>query len=134
MSIKDEIDQLIKQYPVFVISKRWCDFCKMTKAALRTYDIPSDKINIMEIENHKDMNEIQDYMLQLTGGRSVPRVFIGGEFIGGGSETAALHKAGELGTRIQTALSSYSSGPNNHVHTPTIYFTKTIAQPKPPIH
>merc|ERR1712179_92184 len=91
MSVKAEIDQLIKQYPVFVISKTYCPFCTMAKEALKTYAIPSDKIKIMEIENHKDCQEIQNHMSQLTGARSVPRVFIGGECIGGGSETKDLH-------------------------------------------
>jgi len=106
MSVQAEIDQLIKQYPVFVISKSYCPFCHMAKDALKSYAIPSDKIKIMEIENHKDCGEIQDYMSQLTGGRTVPRVFIGGECIGGGSETKALHQSGELERRIQSALRS----------------------------
>merc|ERR1711935_346239 len=106
MSVKAETDQLIKQYPVFVISKSYCPFCTMAKEALKTYAIPSDKIKIMEIENHKDCQEIQNHMSQLTGARSVPRVFIGGECIGGGSETKALHQSGELEKKIQTALSS----------------------------
>ena len=104
MSVKATIDQLIKQYPVFVISKSYCPFCVMAKKALEGYAIPSDKIKIMEIENDQDCGEIQDYMNQLTGGRTVPRVFIGGEFIGGGSETKAAHQSGELEKRIQAAL------------------------------
>ena len=43
-----------------------------------------------------DGNDIQDYLLQLTGARSVPRVFIGGKCIGGGSETKGLHETGQL--------------------------------------
>ena len=106
MSVKAEIDQLIKQYPVFVISKTYCPFCTMAKEALKNYAIPADKIKIMEIENHKDCAEIQNYMSQLTGGRTVPRVFIGGECIGGGSEASAMHQSGELEKRIQSALRS----------------------------
>ena len=82
MSVKAEMDQLIKQYPVFMISKTYCPFCTMAKDALKNYAIPADKIKIMEIENHKDCAEIQNYMSKLTGGRTVPRVFIGGECIG----------------------------------------------------
>merc|ERR1711862_975043 len=97
MSVKSEMDQLIKQYPVFVISKTYCPFCTMAKEALKNYAIPQDKIKIMEIQN---------YMSQLTGGRTVPRVFIGGECIGGGSETSAMAQSGELERRIQAALSA----------------------------
>ena len=34
------------------------------------------------------MDEVQDYLGQLTGARSVPRVFMMGEFYGGGDKTA----------------------------------------------
>ena len=42
------------------------------------------------------MADIQDELLSMTGGRTVPRVFIDGEFIGGGDETASLAASGEL--------------------------------------
>ena len=74
MSVKAEIDQLIKQYPVFVISKTYCPFCTMAKEALKNYAIPADKIKIMEIEN---CAKIKNYTSQLTGDRTVPSVFIG---------------------------------------------------------
>ena len=35
-------------------------------------------------------------MRQLTGAKSVPRVFIDGKCIGGGDETVAAHESGEL--------------------------------------
>ncbi len=42
-------------------------------------------------------------MGQLTGGRSVPRVFIEGKFIGGGQETTALDKQGKLQGMLKEA-------------------------------
>ena len=96
MSVKSEIDQLIKQYPVFMISKTYCPFCTMAKEALKNYAIPADKIKIMEIENHKDCAEIQNYMSWLTSGRAVPGVTIGGECIGGGFKDSATQQSGEL--------------------------------------
>lgn len=45
----------------------------------------------------------QDYMQQLTGARSVPRVFIQGKFIGGGDDTARLASTGELKTLLEKA-------------------------------
>jgi glutaredoxin 3 len=40
--------------------------------------------------------DIQDALGELTGARSVPRVFVGGNFIGGGDDTAAKAATGEL--------------------------------------
>lgn len=49
-----------------------------------------------QLDQRSDGDKIQDYLLQLTGGRSVPRVFIGGKFIGGGDDTVRMKKSGEL--------------------------------------
>ena len=42
-------------------------------------------------------------MKKITGGRSVPRVFIEGKFIGGGDETMAAHKSGNMQKMLQDA-------------------------------
>ena len=47
-----------------------------------------------------DMDAIQDYLKELTGARSVPRVFINGKFYGGGDETSAGAKNGDLANKI----------------------------------
>lgn len=49
------------------------------------------------------MAAIQDYLLQLTGARSVPRVFINKKCIGGGSETRQLHEDNKLVPLLQAA-------------------------------
>ena len=47
-----------------------------------------------------DCSEIQDYLREKTGARSVPRVFINGQFYGGGDETAAGARNGDLKAKI----------------------------------
>lgn len=42
------------------------------------------------------MSAIQDYLQQLTGGRTVPRVFIDKKFVGGSDDIHALHEEGKL--------------------------------------
>ena len=111
-NVADMISHLIRSYPVFVVSKSHCPICAMAKNTLKNYPIPTDKIKIMEIENHKNADEIQNYMLSLTGGRSLPRVFIGQRGIIGGpgeSETnynqlKKFHQSGELKKWIQKAI------------------------------
>ena len=51
---------------------------------------------VLEIENDPRCDAIQDALLALTGGRSVPRVFVNGQFIGGGDDTAAKAANGTL--------------------------------------
>ena len=57
----------------------------------------------VQLDQRSDGDAIQDYLLKLTGGRSVPRVFINGKFIGGGDDTARLAQSGELTKLLQEA-------------------------------
>lgn len=50
-----------------------------------------------------DGSAIQDYLLSLTGDRTVPRVFIGGNCIGGSSETKKLQQDGKLVPLLKSA-------------------------------
>ena len=95
-AVKEKIDALLQEKKVVVVSKSYCPFCKKAKQVLAKYNIPKEDIAILEIENDSSCEEIQQYMQALTGGRSVPRVFIGGKCIGGGDETMALHNKGKL--------------------------------------
>lgn len=58
--------------------------------------LPREKISVMELESRPDCADIQDYLMSITGGRSVPRVFVAGKFIGGGDDTEALARSGKL--------------------------------------
>lgn len=50
----------------------------------------------IEIENRSDCDEIQNVLGEMTGARSVPRVFIKGQFVGGGTDVKALGNSGQL--------------------------------------
>jgi len=101
MAGKELVASLIKSKKVLVISKSYCPFCVKAKDVLKQYKIDPSSMEIMEIENNPKCDEIQDYLKKLTGARSVPRVFIGGKCIGGGDETAALHRNGKLNQLLQ---------------------------------
>lgn len=51
---------------------------------------------MIELEDRTDCNEIQDVLGELTGARSVPRVFIDQTFVGGGTDIKKLYETGEL--------------------------------------
>merc|ERR1712154_403056 len=96
MAGKELVSSLLKSKKVLVISKSYCPFCVKAKDVLKNYNIDPACFEWLDIENRKDCDEIQAFMKQLTGARSVPRVFIGGKCIGGGDETQAMHNKGQL--------------------------------------
>lgn len=95
------VAELIKTRKVLMISKEYCPFCVKAKNALSNYKMNPEDYEILEIEGRSDCEEIQKYMQQLTGSRSVPRVFIAGQCIGGGDETMALHRSKKLGPMLE---------------------------------
>ncbi|RUS73089.1 hypothetical protein EGW08_019150, partial [Elysia chlorotica] len=98
--VQELVDSKIAGKKVMVFSKSHCPFCTKAKKVFQKY--LSEKIlsdgdyEVMELDNSSDMSSIQDYLLKKTGGRSVPRVFINGKFIGGGDDVVAKDKSGEL--------------------------------------
>ncbi|XP_072051306.1 glutaredoxin-1-like [Amphiura filiformis] len=99
-AVQEFVDAKVKNGKVVVFSKSYCPYCKRTKSLLNG-KVKADALEYIEIENRPDMNEMQDYLLKITGGRSVPRVFIGGKFVGGNDETQAANQSGKLNTMLK---------------------------------
>lgn len=66
------------------------------KKALGKLELKKTEVFVMELDQRKDGDDIQDALLEITGGRSVPRVFIDGEFFGGGDDTEVSFGAGKV--------------------------------------
>jgi len=95
------VKQVVDSNAVAIFSKTWCPFCRKAKQTLSQYPIKNQKI--IELDERNDGDAIQDALQQITGGRSVPRVFIGGKFIGGGDDTVRLAQSGELEKLLREA-------------------------------
>jgi len=87
------VQKMINEHAVMVFSKPSCPYCKMAKEVLDGIGVD---YCVEEIDKRSDCDKLQDVFLQMTGGRTVPRVFVGGKCIGGGSETYSLHNQGKL--------------------------------------
>jgi glutaredoxin 3 len=88
------VDGLIKLHKVVVFSKTYCPYCVKAKNVLSNYKI--NDLVVIELENRDDADDIQDYLMKITGARTVPRVFINGKCIGGGDDTARLERENTL--------------------------------------
>jgi tellurite resistance protein len=97
----------IKKHPVFIFSKSFCPFCAKAKKALRSVGAHFQSI---ELDLRPDGDRVQEALVRLTGQKTVPNVFINGQSIGGGSETEAMAKTGELVKKLG-ALGSVVTAP-----------------------
>lgn len=66
--------------PVVVYSKTYCPFCLEVKGLFKQLDVPA---KIIELDELEDGSAVQDALLELTGKRTVPQVFVGGALVGG---------------------------------------------------
>lgn len=84
----------VAAHDVVIFSKTYCPYCKKVKA------IFSDELkvaaSVVELDEKGNGAAIQAALLELTGQRTVPSVWIKGKHIGGCDDTAAAHGSGKL--------------------------------------
>ncbi|XP_072166669.1 uncharacterized protein [Diadema setosum] len=93
------VEAEIRDNKVVVFSKTYCPFCTMAKTALK--DAGLENYKLIELDSHSMGAQIQDCLNEITGARTVPRVFIGGKCVGGGTEVKQLQNSGQLVTILK---------------------------------
>jgi glutaredoxin 3 len=85
--------QAVKMYTTAV-----CPYCIRAKAVLKAKGVQS----IEEIRIDTDPAQ-RDHMMQITGRRTVPQIFIGSTHVGGCDDLIALDGKGDLVPLLQAA-------------------------------
>jgi glutaredoxin len=99
LETEDCFKEIIQKYPIVMFSLSWCPECKRSLELLSRIGV---KPHIVDLDDYKSISEeIRLHMLNLTGRRSVPNLFIGGEYIGGFKRTSEMHEQGELMLKLQ---------------------------------
>jgi alkyl hydroperoxide reductase subunit F len=82
-----------------IYSKSWCPYCAKAKALLKSKDLGYTEIDVTD----DSVREAE--MIERSGRRSVPQIFIDGESIGGYDDLAASNASGELDGRLDLEAS-----------------------------
>ncbi|AET37302.1 dithiol glutaredoxin GRX1 Ecym_1044 [Eremothecium cymbalariae DBVPG len=101
-----QVQSLIKQSKIFVASKTYCPYCRRAKKTLfedKKIPLPEAKVLELDIMGQEGV-DIQAALLELSGQRTVPNIYIGGKHIGGNSELQALESSGELDGLLKEVL------------------------------
>jgi len=75
---------------VTVYTTSTCPYCHSAKALLNTKNIPFNEINV-----ERDM-KLRTEMMEKSGRRTVPQIFIGQHHVGGFDDMAKLDREGKL--------------------------------------
>lgn len=83
--------------PVTVYSTRVCPYCMLAKRLLGAKGVAYQEIMV-------DQNDsLRVEMMQRSGRRTVPQIFIGDHHVGGFDDLAALDRAGQLEPLLRDA-------------------------------
>lgn len=79
---------------ILIYTKQWCPYCAKAKALLRAKDLEWRELDVTFDER------LQQEMVERSGRRSVPEIFLGDELVGGYDDLARLNATGELDRRL----------------------------------
>lgn len=75
---------------IVMYSTTWCGYCQRARGLLSRKGVDVREIKVDENPGQREI------MVQRSGRRTVPQIFIGERHIGGYDDLAALDRAGEL--------------------------------------
>lgn len=78
---------------VFIFSKSYCPYCSRAKQIFQQHGV---EFGVMELDQHENGSAIQATLAQMTGSRTVPSVWINGEYFGGSDATVAAFRSGDM--------------------------------------
>ena len=89
--------------PVLIFALEWCEFCWSVRKLFDEYQIPYRAIDLDSVAYQADNQggKIRAALLQRTGQKTIPQIYIGGEHIGGASELFDACKEGRLATLLE---------------------------------
>jgi cysteine synthase A len=84
--------------PVVMFALEWCEFCWSVRKLFKAFDIPYRSIDLDCAEYQKDNwgGQIRNVLKVRTQSPTIPQIFIGGEHIGGCTETFDAFNDGRL--------------------------------------
>mgnify|MGYP000278766662 CR=1 FL=1 len=82
---------------VTVYSTRICPYCMMAKRLLTQKGVPYEEIMV------DGNDQLRTELMQRTGRRTVPQIYVGDHHVGGFDDLAALDRAGRLDPLLRDA-------------------------------
>uniref|UniRef100_A0A8D3DZX6 thioredoxin-disulfide reductase (NADPH) n=1 Tax=Scophthalmus maximus TaxID=52904 RepID=A0A8D3DZX6_SCOMX len=102
--LKSRIQQLIDSNQVMVFSKSYCPYCIKVKDLFTELRV---NCNVVELDLLDDGTSYQEMLLEMTGQKTVPNVFINKKHVGGCDNTMQAHKDGRLQQLLSAENESY---------------------------
>lgn len=93
MALRERVQSEIDGHPVMVFGKSYCGFTRRAKETLANLNV---HFHLIDLDLIPEGEQMQATLLELTGQRTVPNIFIGGTHVGGASELQNKLNSGEV--------------------------------------
>jgi cysteine synthase A len=103
-----------KSQPVVMFALEWCEFCWSVRRMLNALKITYRSIDLDSVDYQKNNRgaDIRVALRQQLGSPTIPQIFVGGEYIGGCTETFDAFKEGRLQKLLEANSIAYDHGNN----------------------
>jgi cysteine synthase A len=100
--------------PVVLFALEWCEFCWSVRKMFAEYEIPYRAIDLDSVANQEDNKggKIRKAIESRTGQKTIPQIYVGGEHLGGASETFDACKDGSLQKMLEENNVSWNRSVN----------------------
>ncbi|CAL9730370.1 hypothetical protein MOUN0_J03994 [Monosporozyma unispora] len=103
---EEEYSMLIKANPLVMFSKSYCPFSSGLKELLAEYFDFDPPIVVVELDQHSNGRELQEYIGKKTGRKTVPNLIVNGQSKGGFDDLHQLYRM----TALYNSFESWSAG------------------------
>ena len=104
-SVLEKVRGLIQPGKVVVFSKTWCPYCDEAKEVFKSANVAFETY---ELDKLPDGEAMQKALLQITGQKTVPNIFISDKHVGGCSDLKAKIANGKAIEMLEAAGIHYS--------------------------
>jgi cysteine synthase A len=105
VEVRDFVDRIVHdaEQPVLLFALEWCEFCWSLRKLFAKAGIPYRSIDLDSTAYQRDDRggQIRSVLFGLTGSRTIPQLFVGGEYLGGCTDTLDAFKSGDLQQRLR---------------------------------
>jgi len=98
MTAKETVESAVSGNKVVIFSKSYCPYCKKAKATLAEQlgDAYKTDVKVYELDEVEGGSDLQAYLLEKTGQRTVPNIFVNKEHVGGSDDLQKAKSNGQL--------------------------------------
>lgn len=93
-TLEERVNDFILAHPVVMITKTWCLFSKDAQSFL--VEEMKVSIHVVEVDSHPNGKAILKHVQSKTRHKTVPVIYVKGEFLGGFEDGNRLYASGEL--------------------------------------